>query len=306
MRNGQLQYLNPWQKLLLFFASFYLALFLAQLGNMLMAQFLLQTDNPAEVVSDLTKADGIRMMKISNLIVHFIAFILPTIILAKLIDYDPKETLLFKTPKKQFWIFLPIVFICLTNLNDILSSINHQLNFSFLSTETQKTLELQQAIQEKTIYAYVGNTWKSYFFNILLIGLVPAISEELIFRGLLQNLISKAANNVWIGITISAFLFALMHRMPFNFFPILALGFVYGVIAAYTGSIMITMALHFLNNALSLTLMHLQRVYNWENITLDIYIQMTFIVVSGVLVFWFYKKQSNLSQWHATKGIYLR
>ena len=306
MKNGQLQHLNPWQKIAIFFLMMLIGIILASVVNQVLGAFLLESNSPFEIMNDLTRIDGIRMLKIGNFIVHLIAFILPTVALAKAFNFEWKSAILFQKPKNSVFLWIPILFVLLTLLNEGLYLINHQIDFSFISGSLQETFEYRQSIQEKTIYAYIGGTWKSYFVNLFLIALVPAISEELLFRGLIQNLFSKASQNVWIGITISAILFALIHLQPFNFLPMFALAFCYGMIAAFTGSIWITMILHFLNNALTLSFEHFQRMFGWNDFDIPISLSIGLILTSTVAIYLAIKTKKVSSKWFETKGVYLR
>ncbi|CAG5085602.1 CPBP family intramembrane glutamic endopeptidase [Parvicella tangerina] len=306
MKNGQLQHLNPWQKVLFFIAAFVFALSLAQLVSYSLAKVLLNTSEPFKIITDLTRIDAIRMMKITNLVIHLIAFILPAVVINKLFNFEPKEAVLFKRPHVSVWIIVPVLFVFLTSTNELLTNLNGQIDFSFISESLQEKLKYQQAMQMKTTYAFVGGTVKSYFINLILIALIPAISEELIFRGVLQNLIGKATQNIWIGILVSALLFALMHRQPFHFLPIFFLGVLYGSIAAYTGSLWITMLLHFANNALLITLYFFARTYETsipELSTMAIGVGgLSSLIITGVYL----KLKPQASQWNSTKGIYFR
>lgn len=306
MKNGQLQHLNPWQKLAFFFAAMFFAFFLAQIITIAAAKFLLNTDDPAAIVQDLTRIDSIRMMKISNLTMHLFGFIIPAIVLTKLFNFEPKEAISFKPPRKPYWLAIPLLFLCITSLNEVLATINHSIDFSFISKSFQQSLEYKQAVQLKITYAYVGTTWKSYLFNLVLIALIPAISEELVFRGILQNLISKATQNIWIGIITSALLFALLHGRPFHFLPIFGLGIIYGAIVAYSGSLWITMILHFVNNALLISIHHFNRIYNIEEINFTLIVYIGTILISTIILVILAKKKVLASSWNETKGIYYR
>lgn len=257
-------------------------------------------------MNNLARIDGIRMTKIQTFIFHVVAFILPTIALAKLFNYDPKEAIIFRKPKNSLWLWTPVLFILFFLTNQFLYIVNHQIDFSFVSQSLQESLVYQQALMEKGLNAYIGESWRSYFVNLFLIALIPAISEELLFRGLLQNLLSKATRNVWIGISLSAFLFAIIHFQPFNFLPIFVLGFCYGLVAAYTGSLWIPMVLHFLNNAITLTLAHFQKMFNWPEYEISEMVGIGIIVLFTGIIYWVIKTQKISSKWHETKGIYLR
>lgn len=305
MKNGELQHLNPWQKVALFFLALFLGLTFSSIINQVLGAFLLNSNEPFDVMGDLTRIDGIRMLKIGNLIVHLVTFIAPVVVLAKAFNFDPKEATLLKAPNSTYWLTIPILFILLTILNRQFFLINHQLDISFISNSAQESLIYQQAVQDKTVYAYIGGTWKSYFTNLFLLALVPAISEELLFRGLIQNLFSKATKNVWAGVSISAFLFALIHWQPLNFLPLFALAFCYGIIAVYTGSLWITMLLHFMNNLFTLSLEQFHKMYGWDFTIPDYLTWLLFLGCFGI-IFALVRTNKLQSKWFETKGIYLR
>lgn len=91
----------------------------------------------------------------------------------------------------------------------------------------------------------ISTFWK-LFAAIFYIGLLPAICEELIFRGIITNGLKKYGT--WVAIIISAVLFALMHQNLQQLIYQLFLGGVMAYIVIKTKSIVYTMILHFFNN----------------------------------------------------------
>lgn len=81
---------------------------------------------------------------------------------------------------------------------------------------------------------------------LLVMAVLPAISEELLFRGILYNTYRKAAPLM--GVFLSALFFALLHgnfnQIPYAFF----LGLVLALMMEATGSIIIPVIMHFLMN----------------------------------------------------------
>lgn len=90
--------------------------------------------------------------------------------------------------------------------------------------------------------------------NILLIGVVAAISEEIIFRGLLQDMFRRWTGNMHAGIWLSAFLFSFIHLQFFGFFPRLLLGALLGYLYAWSGSLWTAILGHFINNTAAVIL----------------------------------------------------
>ena len=60
--------------------------------------------------------------------------------------------------------------------------------------------------------------------NLFLIAIIPAVGEELFFRGVLQKLFIKWTTKKHFSILITAFLFSAIHMQFFGFFPRFILG----------------------------------------------------------------------------------
>ncbi len=90
--------------------------------------------------------------------------------------------------------------------------------------------------------------------NVLLIALVPAISEELIFRGFLQTLLSQLVSNKHIAVWSTAIVFSAIHMQFEGFFPRVILGLVLGYLMLWSGNIAYPMIAHFANNAVQVIL----------------------------------------------------
>lgn len=98
------------------------------------------------------------------------------------------------------------------------------------------------------IIDYQGSLNQSLFF----FAIIPAICEETFFRGYLLRAYSPLGT--WRAIVFSSLLFALLHgsiiRLPITF----TLGVVLSLLALKTGSLVPSMIVHFVNNAVAVTL----------------------------------------------------
>jgi len=86
--------------------------------------------------------------------------------------------------------------------------------------------------------------------NLLMIGVIAAVGEELIFRGVLQRLMIGMVRNVHLAIVITAILFSAFHFQFFSFLPRFVLGLVLGYLMFYGRSIWYPIMAHFVNNAM--------------------------------------------------------
>ncbi len=90
---------------------------------------------------------------------------------------------------------------------------------------------------------------------LLLIGLLPAICEETLFRGYLLSATKNKFKPVP-AMLIVAVAFGIFHMSLSKFFTTGILGFVFCYVVYKTGSIFLTCLMHFMNNAISVILMY--------------------------------------------------
>ncbi|MBI2620270.1 MAG: CPBP family intramembrane metalloprotease [Ignavibacteriales bacterium] len=87
-------------------------------------------------------------------------------------------------------------------------------------------------------------------FVIVVVAVVPAVTEELFFRGLIQRSFEKAVAPVQAAI-LSGLIFGFYHFNPFAIVPLVGLGCYFGLLRLRSDSIIIAMTAHFVNNALA-------------------------------------------------------
>jgi len=87
--------------------------------------------------------------------------------------------------------------------------------------------------------------------NLIMFGLLPAVGEELFFRGALFTIIKEWTQRKHLTIFITAFLFSAIHLQFYGFLPRFLLGVGFGYLFIFTGSLWAPMLAHFLNNSLA-------------------------------------------------------
>lgn len=174
-------------------------------------------------------------------------FIIPAILSAFLFSKKPWSYLCFEKVKFQTILktFI-IVLISLPAIN-LLASINQLIPMSDWMVEMERKAE---AITKA--FLLTDSIW-AYLVNILMIAILPAVGEELIFRGILQRRLVEFTRSRWIGILLAAALFSAIHMQFQGFIPRFALGVAFGYLLEVTGSIWVPIAAHFFNNAIAAT-----------------------------------------------------
>ena len=100
------------------------------------------------------------------------------------------------------------------------------------------------------------NSGARFAVGVVVIALVPAVAEELVFRGVIQkNLVRWFSPHV--GVWLGAALFSAIHFQFFGFVPRFVLGLVLGYLYLWSGNILVSMAAHFTQNALQLLILYL-------------------------------------------------
>jgi membrane protease YdiL (CAAX protease family) len=95
--------------------------------------------------------------------------------------------------------------------------------------------------------------------GILVIGIIPAIGEELLFRGLVQNICHKLTHNIHLAIGMSAFVFSAIHLQFYGFLPRFLLGVLFGYIYWWTKDLLFPMVAHLFNNTFVLLMLFLHQ-----------------------------------------------
>lgn len=92
------------------------------------------------------------------------------------------------------------------------------------------------------------NSVLELFFNVIIIALIPAVGEELLFRGAIQRIFGDWTKNAHLAIWISAILFSALHGQFYGFLPRMLLGAMFGYLYLWTGSLWLPILGHFTNN----------------------------------------------------------
>jgi len=85
--------------------------------------------------------------------------------------------------------------------------------------------------------------------NLLVIGVLAGVAEELFFRGALLSLMRRKFKNPHIAIWITAFIFSAIHFQFYGFLPRMLLGGALGYMLYLSGSIWAPVVAHAFNNS---------------------------------------------------------
>lgn len=174
---------------------------------------------------------------ISDICIRFFSFIVPYMIMLKSSGKSPSDVMSIKKPKGQLFSYVAI---------GLLISIVVEFITVYI-TEFLKNYNIDSQTPE-SIFKY-DNTPIGIVLFLISLSIVPAITEEFVFRGVILGSLRKFGDNF--AVFSTALIFGLMHGNIEQFIFAFFLGLYLGFTVIKTNSILPAMIIHFLNNLFS-------------------------------------------------------
>ena len=153
----------------------------------------------------------------------------------------------------------------------------------------------EDTAMELTKYLTQFSNPGQFILGFFVIAVLASFSEELVFRGMLQPTLQRAAGNVHAGIWISAILFSCMHLQLYGFVPRVFLGALFGYLYYWSGNLLVPMIGHFVNNGLQVVVIYLNQaevtaldLESPEALPWPVIIGFTVLTIA---LLWFYRKR---------------
>ena len=207
-------------------------------------------------LSDLAAAildpKNIQVTRLVQVVSTLVLFAVPAFIFAAIVNRKPIEYLRFTTRSNasQFYIVLLLIIAALfaqstiSQLNEMIP-ISKSLELTFKHMEDEYSKQVLSMAQMKT----VGD----YFYALLILAFLPALFEEMFFRGALQQVFIGLFRNAFWGILITSIFFSAAHFSYYGFLTRVFLGLLLGYIFYYGKNIWLNITAHFVNNAVVVT-----------------------------------------------------
>jgi len=212
----------------------------------------------SDIQSVLLRPENTSLTQIANAFASIIGFGVPALVVAYFTKGSFASNLGFKpiTNEKQVGIVILLAFTGLI-LSGALGDLTDKITFSNSIRTWATDLEAQykKALMAMT---HMRSIW-DLLLAIVAIAVVPAIVEELYFRGTLQKIIIDWSGKPYVAIVITAILFSAFHFSYFGFLSRMSLGIVLGLIYYNTKTIWLPILMHFVNNAIGVTALYVVR-----------------------------------------------
>ncbi len=275
----------------------FVGLFVAQTFALLVAKgiFHFDPEQMGDIVSNPSHDFGqVMFARTFQMITSLGFFAMPVFFYCRFYHYPTLSTLRIN---KRFTLvqFIGVVVFAVGALFAmfLLSDINSRIPMpDSLRLKAQAMAE----VQERAITAMMYMPSVVHLFaNILVVGLVAAFGEELMFRGLLQPLFKNWTKSIHLGILITAALFSAIHFDLNGFLPRMAIGMAFGYLFYWTGNLWITILAHFINNSIEVLIYYFKDSISWCNYFIEVkYMPISWgllgFVVVGFILFLFKRK----------------
>ncbi len=209
---------------------------------------------------DLSKKE-INALKISQFFTAIGIFLLPAILVPLFFREKVIKYLSLNSPGKAANFFLvTFALAAFYPFTEWLIQFNKELNLPSSMKFIEDWMKKAQADNQGLIEAFLQmDEWTDLIFNILVIAITAAVTEEIFFRGLIQRMLYQWFGKVHLAIFLAAFLFSAFHMQFYGFLPRLFLGLFFGYLLYVTGSIWIPIFAHFLNNFSGVMMAYLEQ-----------------------------------------------
>ena len=263
MKIPWLHSLQPFPRILFTVLLIISCFFLFFVGGLLLAMPILGVtlDETMTLLADYTNPKAVSLLKYFQIIQEVGIFIVPPLLAGFLFAWKPFHFLKLQNFSRwQNWVLATVIMVASTPAINQLIELNEVMRFpEWLAGMEQWMQETEEQAVELTEAFLNVSTLGGFLLNLLMIAILPAIGEELLFRGLLQRLFHDWLGNIHIAIILAGLLFGAMHLQFYGILPRTVLGILFGYLFFWSGSLWIPIFTHFLNNAVAVTVSFLQK-----------------------------------------------
>jgi uncharacterized protein len=256
-------------------------------------------------LSNPENSENLNIMRFMQVLQSIGLFILPPFILLKMYGEPVAKWLkIDKSPGLHTSFYVILIMVVAIPVINLLGTLNAAMQFPHALKGIEDWMRASEVSAQKLTELFLSVTsYPGFIFNIFMMAILPAIGEELIFRGLLQRIFTDWTNSIHWGIIISATIFSAIHFQFFGFIPRFLLGVLFGYLLAWSGSLWLPIIAHFLNNMMAVTYYFF---YNQQAVgkqietigtTRETYIFsiISAIILSGLLFVFYRKTKTDLA-----------
>jgi membrane protease YdiL (CAAX protease family) len=241
--SNNLKIRSPWSQLALFLGLLGLSLIVGVIGSsaIVLAKTTLINGKP-----DLNDPTLLGAKKLAQAFSTIFIFGLPAFFYARqTFRHQPLRELGFRPSSNTVFYALGIILLVVAfPLEGWLGVLNKQFPLPNSLVNLEKEND-RQVIAFLEVHSSVD-----IIINLFVVAFLPAVFEELCFRGALQRILIQVFKNPWVGIVVAAALFSAFHMQFQGFLPRMMLGILLGAAYWYSNSLWTAIFAHFFFNGI--------------------------------------------------------
>ncbi|WP_426291839.1 CPBP family intramembrane glutamic endopeptidase [Dyadobacter endophyticus] len=206
--------------------------------------------------------NGWNALMIMQGTVHFFSYLLPTLIYWFYIERRTIGDLSTnRKPAWHKWVLAFVLVLAFIPANSKFIEWNAAMDLPDALSGLEKWMrdkEDQLSVMTEFLTSY--NSFSQLLIALFVVTLLPALGEEMLFRGVIQTKIFQESRNIHLAIWVSAAIFSAIHFQFYGFLPRMMLGALFGYLYYWTGNLWVAILAHFVNNGFVLVMMYLHNV----------------------------------------------
>lgn len=211
--------------------------------------------NEAKMLEVMAKPENFGKVVLMQTLGTLLTMALPALIFIKIISNQKKAILFGLKERINYQQILLVIAIAIAGLY-LSGGLGEFSKLIPLSKYLKEKAEKLEDTYESGVMIFANmKTTGDYLFSLIMIAVLPAVFEELLFRGALQKILVDWVKQPHVAIIITAFLFSLVHLSFYGFLSRMMLGIVLGYLYYYGKNIALNMLMHFINNGVAITAM---------------------------------------------------
>ena len=253
-------------------------------------------------VLDPSVSSHISLSRLFQIINSIGVFVVPPFIIAYLIyGKDARQFGFRKLPSIFSLVLVVVSAFVVVPVIDYLAYLNSSLELPVFMQGIEDWMRVKEDMATEITMMFLNmNGISDLVLNVVMLAILPALGEELLFRGIFQKIFIDWSRNVHIGIFITAFLFSAFHFQFFSFLPRFMLGMFLGYLFYWSKNIWLPILGHFVNNSAAVISYYFsseearEEVLNSSGLNTSLYLVVASSVIFILLNVLIYRKERNL------------
>lgn len=295
MKKAWLSHLTPFAKIIFVLMLIIVGLILAVLGGLILTMIQYHADMAEAVllISNINDPFFLPLLKELQILQSVLLFIVPAGFAGYLFERSSLGYFgMKKVPSGSILLMILLIIMVSLPLINWMVSLNEMMKLPAIFRGMEQWMKEAEDQAAKITETFLDvHSIGGFAVNMLMIAVIPAIGEELLFRGLFQRLFGEWFKNIHVAIFLAAFLFAAVHLQFYGLLPRMMLGVMFGYLYLWTGTLWAPIFAHFLNNGAAVLVSYLSNTgvihadYEKFGSTDNVFLITGSVLFTGVLLY---------------------